>query len=114
MAAEPHHPMMHLAMSRIIINVMNIDALYKPKLIFVTGPHDAVKNAYTSFLAPTCCNGDIQEKLFKNDVVLQDIGKESSEEDFSRWLDYCKAPIQRHRALQCNIECHAPGTTSNG
>ena len=102
---------MDLAMNRIILNVMNIDNLRKPRVVFVTRPH-AIKIAYAYFLAPTCCNGTVKEKIFENDIVLEGILEKKV--DFSKWLDYFEAPIQRHRALQCNIECHTPGTSSHG
>mmetsp|Transcript_25201 Transcript_25201/g.37322 ORF Transcript_25201/g.37322 Transcript_25201/m.37322 type:complete len:449 (-) Transcript_25201:168-1514(-) len=72
MAVEPHHPLMGLAMNRIILNVMNLGNLRKPQVVLVTGPH-AMKSAYMYFLAPTCCNGTIKEQVFQNDVVLDGI-----------------------------------------
>jgi len=72
MAVEPHHPLMGLAMNRIILNVMNLGNLRKPQVVLVTGPH-AMKSAYIYFLAPTCCNGTVKEQIFQNDVVLDGI-----------------------------------------
>lgn len=73
MAVEPVHPFMHLAMSHIIQNVLDMTRLPKPMVTLVTGPN-AVKNAYVYFLAPTCCNGtNIQEEIFANDVVMTGI-----------------------------------------
>ena len=59
-------------MNRIILNVMNIDNLRKPRVVFVTGPH-AIKIAYAYFLAPTCCNGTMKEKIFENDIAVEGI-----------------------------------------
>ena len=48
MATEPRHPMMYMAMHQIISNVLNLKQIYKPQVIFVTGPM-AVKDAYALF-----------------------------------------------------------------
>jgi hypothetical protein len=48
MATEPRHPMMYMAMNQIISNVLNMKHIFKPKVVFVTGPM-AVKNAYALF-----------------------------------------------------------------
>jgi hypothetical protein len=76
MAVEPVHPFMHLAISHIIQNVLDMIRLPKPMVTLVTGPN-AVKNAYVYFLAPTCCNNgnstNLQEEIFANDVVMTGI-----------------------------------------
>ena len=72
MAVEPHHPLMDLALNRIILNIMDMGNLRKPKVVSITGPH-AMRNAYVYLLAPTCCNGTIKEQIFQNDVVLEGI-----------------------------------------
>jgi len=48
MATEPRHPMMYMAMNQIISNVLNMSHIFKPKVVFVTGPM-AVKDAYALF-----------------------------------------------------------------
>ena len=70
MAFEPHHPMMYLAMTKIIQNILNMNNISKPKVVFVTGP-EAVKDAYMDFIANNCCNGKAtKSEMLKNDVVM--------------------------------------------
>jgi len=70
MAAEPRHPIMHGSMHHIIQNLLNMQSLWSPKVVFITGPN-AVKDGYYDFLASHCCNGTVtQDEMLKNDVVM--------------------------------------------
>jgi len=70
MAAEPRHPIMHGSMHHIIKNLLNMKSLWRPRVVFITGPN-AVKDGYFDFLHRHCCNGTVTQKdLMKNDVVL--------------------------------------------
>jgi len=73
MALESHHPMMHLAMTQIVSNIMDMKSMRRPRIVEVTGPV-AVKVAYHNFLAPTCCNESTAlELVFANDIVMTGI-----------------------------------------
>jgi hypothetical protein len=69
MSIEPSHPIMYLAMKKIIHNLLKMDNMHRPQVVFVTGPA-AVGVAYHHFLAPV--NKD-KDDVFQNDVVLTGI-----------------------------------------
>mmetsp|Transcript_23473 Transcript_23473/g.51381 ORF Transcript_23473/g.51381 Transcript_23473/m.51381 type:complete len:432 (-) Transcript_23473:619-1914(-) len=49
MAAEPRHPMMTLVILQITQNLLEMERIRTPKLVFVTGPH-VVKHAWYQFI----------------------------------------------------------------
>jgi len=49
MAFEPRHPLMYLAMKQIMHNILNLVDIYKPPVVFVTGP-GPVWDAYKIFM----------------------------------------------------------------
>ncbi|VEU37557.1 unnamed protein product [Pseudo-nitzschia multistriata] len=48
MAFEPNHPLMYLTVEEIIRNLLKLEKIQHPKVVFVTGPH-AVRQAYVKF-----------------------------------------------------------------
>jgi hypothetical protein len=48
MALEPRHPMMYLAMQEIIENLLEMDDIVYPKVVFVTGPN-VMRSAFKKF-----------------------------------------------------------------
>jgi len=48
MAFEPRHPLLYLAVNQITTNILNIPNVYRPRLVFTTGPQ-AVYQAYQQF-----------------------------------------------------------------
>jgi hypothetical protein len=70
MGFERRHPMMYSTMHHIIKNLLDLTSLWRPKVVFTTGP-DTVKNGYYDFLSRNCCNGTATEsEMLKNGVVL--------------------------------------------
>jgi hypothetical protein len=70
MAVEPRHPIMNGTMHHIIRNLLDMESLWRPKVVFTTGPQ-AVRDGYYDFLKGHCCNGTTTAAaMLKNDVVL--------------------------------------------
>jgi len=60
-----------MSMKIIIQNILNMERVSSPKVVFVTGPN-ALKWGYFTFLSSKCCNGILTTaKVFENDVVLE-------------------------------------------
>ena len=75
MALEPYHPIMSLAISGIIRNVLLMPNIHNPRVIYITGPN-AVKEAYLQFLVPlvmnmTETNNDARNLLLRKDIKMK-------------------------------------------
>lgn len=75
MAAEPYHPLFWMTMERITKQILELDNIHKPKLVFVTGP-EAVKSSYIRYLSFHLVNMperglDAKVKLLQKDVPME-------------------------------------------
>jgi len=69
MAAEPRHPIMTLSMQYIVGNILSLDNIQQPRVLFVTGPH-VVKAGYEKFVRNGNETLDSDTQVFVNNQIL--------------------------------------------
>jgi Mannosyltransferase OCH1 and related enzymes len=76
MAFEPRHPLMYLTMKQIILNVLSLEDVYHPPLVFSTGPA-ALNDAYIVFMSKDDVQGTIHARGYHKGAFGHWMYKES-------------------------------------